>query len=316
LEQKDKVSNKVDISAVVPVYNSEAMLAKLLERLHQTLPCFANNFEIILVNDGSLDSSWEKIKQLSKQYPNVVGVNLERNFGQHNALLCGVRLAKYPVTVTLDDDLQNPPEEIPKLLAELNIGCDLVYGCPSKMGHALWRNFSSVLVKRTISLLTAMALHNTSSFRAFRTKLRNSFAHYNSPYVSLDILLVKSARCIKYVEVKHAEREQGASNYNLKRLILHSLNLLFGCSIVPLRIISVLGILTAGAGFLLFLYVIIHYFIAGKVVPGFTFLSAIIALFAGTQLLTLGIIGEYIGRIHLRLMDYPTYTIDETIGSV
>src|SRR5437016_3049722 len=139
------------ISIVVPVYNSEASLPLLVERLMSILPSMAGEFEIILVNDGSRDGSWDVAAQLARSRHGVRAINLLRNFGQHNALLAGIRAAKFATTVTMDDDLQHPPEEIPKLLAALDAGADVVYGTPAALQHSFWRNFFSRFTKAAMA---------------------------------------------------------------------------------------------------------------------------------------------------------------------
>src|SRR5262249_15996707 len=141
-------------------------------------------------NDGSRDRSWEVICQLAQEHTSVCGINLMRNYGQHNALLCGIRAAKHEVTVTIDDDLQHPPEEIPKLLNKLIEGYDVVYGTPQRDEHSLWRNLASKLTKMVMqNALGAKTARDISAFRALRTQVRNAFENYQSPFVSIDVML-------------------------------------------------------------------------------------------------------------------------------
>ena len=165
------------LSIVVPVYNSEGTLDELVSRLEEVLSQVASKWEIILVNDGSRDQSWPAICNLAARHDWVRGINLMRNYGQHNALLCGIRAAKHEVIVTMDDDLQNPPEEIPNLLTKLDEGYDVIYGPPKREQHGLWRDLASQVTK--IALQTAMGAEtarNASAFRAFRTLVRDAFA--------------------------------------------------------------------------------------------------------------------------------------------
>src|SRR5262249_42451756 len=157
------------ISAIVPIYNSEAMLPDLVDRLTRALQMAGGSFEIILVNDGSWDKSWAVIDKLTTAFPWVYGINLMRNYGQHNALLCGIRAAKYELIITLDDDLQNPPEEIPLLLKQLDQGDDVVYGTPRKEQHGLWRDMASQVTKLALqSVMGVDVARKVSAFRAFR----------------------------------------------------------------------------------------------------------------------------------------------------
>ncbi|HEX8550477.1 MAG TPA: glycosyltransferase family 2 protein [Abditibacteriaceae bacterium] len=187
------------LSVVVPVFNSAAMLPVLLERLIPVLANLMCDCEVVLVNDGSLDDSWRVIEELQKKHDCVRGLDLIRNFGQHNALLCGVRAARFETTVTLDDDLQNPPEEIPTLLARLNEGYDVVYGAPRQEQHGLRRDIASIVTKWVLqSVISSSVARRASSFRAFRTSLRDAFASYNAIHPSMLFFLFRApdaARC-------------------------------------------------------------------------------------------------------------------------
>jgi undecaprenyl-phosphate 4-deoxy-4-formamido-L-arabinose transferase len=267
---------------------------------------------VILVNDGSRDRSWEKICALSQIYPWVYGLNLMRNYGQHNALLCGIRAAQGEIIVTMDDDLQHPPQEIPKLLSKINEGYDVVYGTPERQQHGLWRDLASSLTKLALqSAMGAEAAREVSAFRAFRTHLREAFAAYQNPYVSIDVLLTWSTTRFAAVSVQHQPRLIGRSNYTFRKLMRHALNMITGYSILPLRFASLLGFGFALFGVLVLIYVVGRYLIQGGSVPGFPFLASTIAIFSGVQLFALGIIGEYLARMHFRLMDRPTYVIRE-----
>lgn len=304
---------KVSCSVVIPVYNSQVTLAFLLERLKLTLSEIADPYEVILVNDGSQDESWQTIEILSQQYPWVVGINLMRNFGQHNALLCGVRAARYPICITMDDDLQHPPEEVPKLIAKLQEGYDVVYGIPNKLPHSLWRNFFSYVTKRTLALImNVKTVKDIGSFRAFRTDLRKAFARYQSPGVILDALLSWGTTRFASVTIEANPREQGKSNYTFAKLAGQALLILTGFSTVPLRFASWLGFFATLFGIAIFLYVLITYLTAGSI-PGFPFLASIISIFSGTQLFAIGIFGEYLARMFDRSMEHPAYIVETTI---
>ncbi|HMD89589.1 MAG TPA: glycosyltransferase family 2 protein [Anaerolineaceae bacterium] len=300
-------------SVVVPVYNSAATLTTLVERLSLTLPCLAQVYELILVNDGSRDNSWEKISQLSKGHNWVSGINLKRNYGQHNALLCGIRNARYDVIVTMDDDLQHPPEEINKLLDKLCEGYDVVYGSPSKGPHSLWRNLASTISKRTLAFVMGIkTVRDISAFRAFRTDLRKAFANYQSPGVIIDVLLSWGTTRFTSVRVDENPREVGSSNYNFTKLLSQVFLILTGFSTVPLRFASLSGFAFTVFGLIVFIYVLSSYFAQGSI-PGFPFLASIVLLFSGMQLFALGLIGEYLARVFDRSMERPPYVIGETI---
>jgi glycosyltransferase involved in cell wall biosynthesis len=299
------------ISVVVPVYNSEGSLAELVRRLEAVLRENAARFEIILVNDGSRDNSWSTIQDLCAQHPFVRGISMMRNYGQHNALLCGIRAARQEVIVTIDDDLQNPPEEIPRLLDRLGEGFEVVYGRPQQEQHGLWRDFASVITKWTLQqTMGADTARSISAFRVFYTRLRNAFSDYRSPYVSIDVLLTWATAKFSAIKVKHDARTIGRSNYTLKKLITHAVNMMTGFSTWPLRLASLVGIGFTLFGMAILAFVVVRYVLAGDSVPGFPFLASMIAIFSGAQLFSLGIIGEYLARLHLRMMERPTYVVD------
>jgi undecaprenyl-phosphate 4-deoxy-4-formamido-L-arabinose transferase len=180
----------MNISVVVPVFNGEGSLRELVSRLPPVLDELCEKYELILVNDGSEDGSWETIARLTAEHAWICGIDLMRNYGQHNALLCGIRAARHEVVVTLDDDLQHPPEEIPKLIHKLAEGYDVVYGTPERRQHGLWRNLVSLLTRWMLrSTLGSKVPNDFSAFRALRTRTRDAFEQYRSPFVSIDVLL-------------------------------------------------------------------------------------------------------------------------------
>jgi undecaprenyl-phosphate 4-deoxy-4-formamido-L-arabinose transferase len=302
-------------SIVVPVFNSEASLPDLVARLNATLAGLGGEYEIILVNDGSHDHSWDIIRRLVVEYPRLRGIDLMRNFGQHNALLAGIQKARHRVVVTIDDDLQHPPEEIPKLLAVLEEGYDVVYGRPRKRSHDAWRNLSSKIIKSTLKIILGADMgSHSSAFRAFRADLRRGFTTFAGAELSIDVLLSWGAARVTHVLVEHHPRRVGKSGYTITRLMLLAFELLAGYSALPLRIASGMGLLTSGLGILMFFYVVIRRLLQTEYTPGFAFLAAEIAFFAGMQLFAIGVIGEYIARLHFRTMGKPPYVIQEEIG--
>lgn len=303
------------VSVIVPVYNSEATLAPLIARLQSVLAACTPRFEVILVNDGSRDSSWQAVDELCRAHEWITGIDLMRNYGQHNALLCGIRQARYDLTVTIDDDLQNPPEEIPCLLAEINKGFDVVYGFPEKQQHGLLRDLASQITKLVLQkAMGAQTARNISAFRAFRTQVRAAFTNYQSPFVSIDVLLTWGTSRFKALQVRHDPRTLSSSNYTVSKLIVHALNMMTGFTVLPLQLASLAGFLLTAFGVALLFYVLIRYFVSGSTVPGFPFLASIIALFSGAQLFALGIIGEYLARLHMRTMEKPTYAVRHRAG--
>jgi len=307
----------LDLSIVIPVYNSAEILPALVARLEPVLAAAAPASEVILVNDGSADGSWPAIVRLAAANPRLRGIDLMRNYGQHNALLCGIRAAAGRLVVTMDDDLQHPPEEIPQLLAALTPESDVVYGVPERRQHGLFRDLASGLTKSVLKGTLgagARTAPDVSAFRLFRTDLRQAFARYEHPYVSIDVLLTWATSRFTAVSVRHAPRHSGRSNYTFRMLARHAVNLVTGFSVRPLKLASLIGFGATLFGLGVLVYVVGRYLLQGTTVPGFPFLASVIAIFSGAQLFTLGIIGEYLARMHSRMMERPIYTVREEIG--
>ena len=302
------------LSVVVPVYNSTVILPALMQRLTAVLE-EQRPYEVVLVNDGSADSSWHTITELCRANRHVRGINLMRNYGQHSATLAGVRAARNDLIVTIDDDLQNPPEEIPKLLAKLDEGYDVVYGHPIEGNRGLWRDAVTWLTKLALrAAIGSDIAMKASGFRAFRAELRQGFASFHGPNPNLDVLLSWSTSRYAATPVHHHARAEGHSGYTVGSLITHAFNVLTGFSTRPLRAATLVGIATMVFGVAVLAYVTGYYVVQGGDVPGFPFLASIIAIFAGAQLLSLGMIGEYLARMHTKIMDRPTYAIREETG--
>jgi len=298
------------ISALVPVHRSEASLPALIPRLTAALETLGPEPEINPVDDGSPDRSWDVIAAAARADKRVRGIRLMRNFGQHNALLVGIREARYRYIVTLDDDLQNPPEEIGRLLELLVDGNDVVYGTPASEQHSVWRAAASRVTKYALEeAMGASAARSVSAFRLFRTDLRRAFERYQSPDISVDVLLTWATTRFTAVKVRHEPRAGGRSNYTFGRLVHHALNMMTGFTTRPLRLASLIGFLFTIFGVGIFLFVVVRNLVQGDPVPGFPFLASIVAIFSGVQLLILGIMGEYVARMHLRLLERPTYVV-------
>lgn len=298
------------ISFVVPVYRSAESLPELHRRISAVFGDGEQDLEILFVEDCGGDDSWSVIQQLAAADPRVRGFRMSRNYGQHNALLCGIREARGGTIVTLDDDLQHPPEEIPKLLAKLDEGYDVVYGPPEREQHGLLRDLASQITK--LALEGAMGAANArqvSALRAFRTRLRDAFAEYRSPTVNIDVLLTWATISFSAVRVRHEARKYGQSGYTPRKLVRHALNMMTGFSTRPLQLASLMGFGFALFGLAILAYVLIRWLMQGSAVPGFAFLSSIIAIFSGAQLMALGIIGEYLARMHFRTMERPPYVV-------
>jgi undecaprenyl-phosphate 4-deoxy-4-formamido-L-arabinose transferase len=302
----------MNCSVVIPVYRGEHTLELLVTRLATVLPACAQEFEVLLVNDGSPDHSWDVIQALTGQYPWVRGIKLMRNYGQENATLCGIREARCDVIVTMDDDLQHDPSDLPRLLAKLNEGYDVVYGVPRIRSQVWWKSILSAIVKWAISsVMGVKMIRDISAYKAFRAELKQTFSSINSPDVQIDVLLSWGATRFASIEIEESPRTVGASNYNFTKLIKVSLLVLTNYTTIPLRIASILGFLFTIIGFFVLLYVLIIYFTLSSI-PGFSFLVSVVIIFSGVQLFALGIIGEYLARMFERSSGRPPYVIQRT----
>jgi undecaprenyl-phosphate 4-deoxy-4-formamido-L-arabinose transferase len=298
------------LSVVIPVYRAELTLRRLYAELRPEMESLGHTFEVIFVEDCGGDGSWQIIQALAAEDPRVRGIRLNRNFGQHNALLCGIRAARNEIVITMDDDLQHPVSEIKHLLAALDGDTDVVYGAPHQQQHGLLRDMASQLTKLALaSAMGAETARSVSAFRAFRTHLRDGFRDYRSPSVSIDVLLTWATTRFRCVRVRHAPRIAGMSGYTARKLVAHAVNLMTGFSTLPLQIASFVGFGFVLMGVLIMVYVLVGYLIHGSAVPGFAFLASIITIFSGAQLFALGIFGEYLARMHFRSMDRPPYVV-------
>lgn len=303
------------ISFVIPVYRSAESLLELHQRLSSEFDFNPDGFEIVFVEDCGGDNSWHVIQELIAKDERVRGFRMSRNYGQHNALLCGIREAHGDIIVTLDDDLQHPPEEIHKLLAKLiDDDFDVVYGPPEREQHGFLRDFASQITKMALQgAMGAANARQVSALRVFRASLRDAFSDYRSPTVNIDVLLTWATTNFSAVRVKHEARKFGQSGYTVSKLIRHALNMLTGFSTKPLQLASLTGFSLAFFGLVILVYVITRWVFQNDSVPGFAFLASIIAIFSGAQLLALGVIGEYIARMHLRTMEQPPYFVREKL---
>ena len=300
----------MDVSVVIPVYNSAATLNELLERLTRVLGNVTQRYEVILVDDGSRDESWSVMQSLQNIYAeHLVTVQLMRNYGQHNTLMCGLGLAKGDFVFTMDDDLQNPPEELPKMLDCIKESeLDLVYGCPDTRNHAAWRNLGSRIVWQFYRTVFRNPVTPTP-FRVMRQQLVRSVLFYDLNFTYLDGLLAWCTNRIGAVTVEHHTRTQGRSGYSLGKLLGLALNLYTNFSLIPLQVVSSLGFITAASGLLVGFYYLMQYLLTNIVIPGFASTIIAILVLGGVQLLALGVMGEYLGRLHLNVNRKPQYVV-------
>lgn len=302
------------VSVVIPCYRSRDTLPELVDRLHKVLWADSNalveNYEIILVVDGSPDDTYAVARELEKASSNVRALLLRRNYGQHNALLAGIARACHEIIVTMDDDLQHRPEELPILLEPLSDPLvDLVYGVATKEEHGLMRSFASRAVKSALARAGVDNARHVSALRAFRADLREGFSHIADAFASVDVVLSWTTTGVRRVNVEMDERPIGRSSYTLKNLFKHAITMVTGYSTAPLRFVTWLGAACGLLGLVLLTYVLYGFITGSTTVAGFTTLASMIALFSAAQMLSIGILGEYIGRMHFRGMQRPTYVV-------
>jgi glycosyltransferase involved in cell wall biosynthesis len=300
----------LEASVVIPVYNAAETLHEVVQRTTAVLDALFSSFEIILIDDGSADSSWEVLRELQVKYPKrIVAIQLMRNFGQHNALMCGLRHVRGRVIITIDDDLQTPPEEIPKLVERMNGGnYDLVYGEYHRKRHDKWRNLGSGLVKMFYRIVFRSKIKVTS-FRVMQRQLCESVLSYELNFTYVDGLLAWNTQRIGSIIVDHHPRASGRSGYSPAKLFVLAMNLFTNFSILPLQLISALGFAFALMGFTLGSYFVLMSVFKQIVVPGYASIIVAVFVLGGAQMLALGMIGEYLGRLHLNVNRKPQYGI-------
>lgn len=306
------------LSFVIPVYGSEKVLPELVSRLQgvlDTLPAVRGSYEVIFVCDRSPDRSWHVIQQLSAQYPWVRGILLRMNAGQHNALMAGFAQARGAVVMTMDDDLQHAPSDIPALLDELASGYDVVYARFKNRKHASWKIAGSRLNDIVAGYLMQKpkGLY-LSPFRAMRATIVRDILRYRGPYVYVDGLLLSVTRNIGTVDVEHHDRFAGDSGYSLSKSISLWLKMATSFSIVPLRLTSFAGMFFAGLGFVLAVLLVIQKFTLDLMPIGWSSLIVTILMIGGIQLVALGMLGEYLGRVLLTLNSRPQYVVGDSVG--
>jgi undecaprenyl-phosphate 4-deoxy-4-formamido-L-arabinose transferase len=302
------IKERSTYSVVVPVYNAEDTLEELVLRLIRTFEKIKEPYELIFIDDNSQDRSWDILRSLREKHPEVSCYQLMRNYGQQNATMCGFRLAKGQFILTLDDDLQNPPEEIPSLITELEKGYDAVFGVYEAKKHTRYRLWGSWLINK-FYVLTFKTKGRVSAFRILRSDLAKKILEYDLNFTYINGLISWYSDRISRVNVKHQLRPQGRSGYTLGKLLALSVNMMTNFSLLPLQIASFAGLLFASAGFILGLFFGVRRLLFGTDVSGFTAIFVSISFFSGMILFFLGVIGEYIGRIHLNINRRPQYSI-------
>ena len=306
-----------EISVVIPVYASAAILPSLVTRLESTLASISGKagYEVILVHDCGPDDSWRVIAELTTSRPWLRALDLRHNAGQHNAIMAGLSVVHGKFIITMDDDLQHAPEDLPRILEALHGGADLCYaGFPEKH-HALWKRFGS----RFNDLVAQWLLKKPkglylSPYRGFIRDLSNEAIRYQGPFVYLDGLLLQGTNRIAAISVEHHPRSDGRSGYSLRKSISLWLQMATSFSVAPLRLVSLAGAVTSGIAFVMAIVTVIQKMITPQIAVGWTSLIVTILLIGGMQLLALGAIGEYVGRILLNAQKRPQFVVRSRIN--
>lgn len=302
------------LSIVIPVFNGAKSIERLVLELIEQFNT-ENQIEIILVNDYSQDDSWEKLTNLQEKYPQkVIAVNLAKNFGEHNAVMAGYHFCTGNYIINIDDDFQNPPSEIIKLLDKIQEGYDVVYSCYSAKKHNPFRNLGSWLNDKVANIMLNKpnGLY-LSSFRIISFQLLKQIIKYKGPYPYIDGLILRNTSNIGQVLVAHHARTEGDSNYTLTKLIKLWSHVFFNFSIIPLRIAIFLGLLFSATGFLGAVAVISEKLIYPETQIGWASIIASVLILSGIQLFMIGIIGEYVGRIFLSQSKTPQFVIQKVL---
>ena len=305
------------ISFVIPCYRSARTIEGVVAEIQDTMAAIPQYvYEIILVNDCSPDETFEVIKALCVRYNNITGISLARNFGQHAALMAGLRREGGDIIVCLDDDGQTPADEVGKLLAGIENGSDVVYASYENKHHSAFRNFGTWMndIMTRMMLGKPKELHLTSYFAAKRFVV-DSMLRYENSYPYIIGLVLRATRNISNVPVNHRSREVGTSGYTMKKLLGLWFNGFTAFSILPLRIATITGVIFAGAGFIYGIYTVVKKFVNPQVPLGFSSLMAAVVFIGGMLMIMLGLIGEYIGRIYISINNSPQYVVKEEVGN-
>lgn len=313
MHDNQQASRGIAISIVIPVYGSALILPSLIARIESVLQ--DDDFEVILIHDRGPDDAWKVIGELAASRPWLRGADLGRNAGQHNAIMAGLRMARGRHVITMDDDLQHDPDDIPRVLASLAAGYDLCYVQFESREHPLWKRlgswFNDVVARQLLKKPKGLYL---SPFRGIRGEILDNVLRYEGPFVYVDGLLLQSTDNTTVITAQHHPRSDGKSGYSLRKSISLWLQMATSFSVTPLRLVSMAGIAASALGFLLALVVLVRKLMAPDMAIGWPSLIITILVLGGMQLLALGVIGEYIGRVLLTINKRPQYVIRRTIN--
>jgi len=303
-----------ELSIIIPVFNSGDNIAELSRQIMDALKDIS--FEVIFINDGSRDNSWDVIKKVAAENEKIIAINFRRNFGQDNAILAGINQATGNYMVIMDDDLQHSPYDIAKLYNKCKEGYDVCYAHFPEKKQRIWKNFGSWLNGAfAYWLLKKPKGIYMSPFKVIKKDVAKSLLQYPGPFPYIDGLILDFTNNLTFVEVEHYKRHKGKSNYNFFRSFAVFLKTLTSFSVIPLRIATIIGFISAFTGFITAIYFLIKYLtITYYEVEGWTSLIVTLLIIGGILLMSIGLIGEYLGRMFLTLNKKPQYSIGEIIG--
>jgi len=303
------------LSVVIAVYNSERIVEETVNRTAQYLTKLGISFELLLVNDGSTDRSWQKISALAEDDERITAINFLKNYGQHTALMCGVRRSRGAFVMTMDDDLQNPPEEIGKLLSRIGEGFDVVFAKFRVKQHSLVRKLGSRVVgelnRRVFNKPDGITLSN---FRIFTRAVADRMCNYRTAYPYIPGLLLMFSSKVANVGTEHSPRAEGVSNYTLFKIIKLVAVLLFNYSSFPLKALTTLGFCISSASFVAGLFYVVKALVVGSKVAGWTSVFALMSFLNGFIIIMLGVVGEYIARLLNQLSVDQCYQIQDIVS--
>ncbi|WP_313801728.1 glycosyltransferase family 2 protein [Cytobacillus sp.] len=301
----------IEISVIIPVYRSSGHLKELYLKLIKSLSQIDKSFEILFIEDCGGDSSWAILEEISRNDMRVTSIRLSKNFGQHAATMCGIEHAKGKWIVTIDDDLEQNPEDIPLLYKECIKGYDLVYGVFNERTHSLWRNLTSDLARKLFTKAIPSLNYDYTSFRMIKSHIAKALLKFDSPYPFIDGYLSWLTNNYSSVIVKHSERGSGNSNYTFTKLMKHTMNIFISFSEIPIKISSWIGIFASGLGLVWLIFILFSKLTGSVTVSGYASIMAAILFFGGVQLIVIGVMGEYISRINFKTSKKPLYLIGQ-----
>jgi undecaprenyl-phosphate 4-deoxy-4-formamido-L-arabinose transferase len=309
------MKDKVAISVLVPILNEEESLRELHARLSKTLEALGRTYEIIYINDGSTDSTQEILEEFHSQDNHVRVVEFNRNYGQHMALFAGMERSQGEIVITIDADLQNPPEEIPRLVAEIDEGYEIVGTYRGQRQDSIFRTLPSYIVNKITARLVGVKLRDWGCMlRAYRRDIVDSMNMCGESAAFIPALAATFARKVAEIEVAHEARKKGKTKYSVFRLLHLNFDLMTGFSLLPIQFIGFLGVAIALVGVVFAIFLFIRRLMVGPEVEGVFTLFAINFVFMGVMIFALGIIGEYIGRIYQQVRGRPRFIVKKELS--